>query len=319
MALIGADIEQAKKHLDLNDVVGIPTETVYGLAGNALNEEAILKIFKTKNRPQFDPLIVHTHSLEQVDKFVEEFPEKAQQLAEAVWPGPLTILLKKKQIIPDLITSGLPTVAIRIPNHPLTRSLLESLSYPLAAPSANPFGYVSPTTAQHVDDQLGSQIPYILDGGACTVGVESTIVGFEEDTPTVYRLGGMKIEKIEELIGKVNIQLNKSSNPVAPGMLLSHYAPKVQVHLGSIDQMLKKHSEKNLGVISFTKEFDAPNIKKQIILSAEGDLDEAATKIFSALRGLDSEEIDLIITEKLPETGLGRAINDRLERAAVRY
>ncbi|WP_258104129.1 L-threonylcarbamoyladenylate synthase [Marinoscillum sp. MHG1-6] len=320
MALIGSDIAQAKAHLDRGELVGIPTETVYGLAGNALNEEAALNIFKTKNRPEFDPLIVHTHAIEELDKYVTEIPEKAITLAHAVWPGPLTILLEKKSIIPDLITSGLSTVAIRIPKHPLTLALLKSLDYPLAAPSANPFGYVSPTTASHVNDQLGEKIPYVLDGGPCSVGVESTIVGFEHDAkPTIYRLGGKKVEDIESLIGEVDVKLNKSSNPVAPGMLLSHYAPGVQVHLGEISDLLKKHHDKRIGIISFSQSFSAPNIAKQIVLSQNADLDEAARKIFSALRSLDSPEIDLIITEKLPETGLGRAINDRLERAAVRY
>ncbi|WP_405512000.1 L-threonylcarbamoyladenylate synthase [Spirosoma sp. KNUC1025] len=189
MAQIGTDRQIAKQLLEAGNVVSIPTETVYGLAANALNPDAVLTIFRVKNRPTFDPLIVHTDSLEKLDRFVSTIPESARDLASTYWPGPLTLLLPKKAIIPDLVTAGLPTVGIRIPNHPLTLALLNSLDFPLAAPSANPFGYISPTTAQHVADQLGLQVPYILDGGPATIGIESTIVGFDGNKPTVFRLG----------------------------------------------------------------------------------------------------------------------------------
>ena len=225
MAEIGLNIEKAAELLNAGEIIGIPTETVYGLAGNALNEDAILQIYSAKNRPKFDPLIAHTDSLEKVEDLVKNIPEKAATLAKHFWPGPLTILLEKKLNVPDLLTSGLSRIAIRIPNHPLTKQLLSKLDFPLAAPSANPFGYVSPTTAQHVQDQLGDKIPYILDGGPCKVGLESTIVGFENDEVIIYRLGGTKVEEIEKLIGPVKIQVNESSNPAAPGMLKSHYSP----------------------------------------------------------------------------------------------
>ncbi len=320
MAEIGTDISLAKRHLEAGALVAIPTETVYGLAANALDENAVLDIFKVKNRPKFDPLIVHTHSLDEVKKYVSALPDQALKLAEAFWPGPLTILLEKAVIIPDLITSGLSTVAIRIPNHPMTLELLRSLDFPLAAPSANPFGYVSPTTALHVEKQLGSAIPYILDGGASDIGVESTIIGFDEKNQAiVYRLGGKKLEEIEELVGTVSVQLNKSSNPVAPGMLKSHYAPSKPLHIGDISTLAKANKGKKLGIISLLESYEHLNPAKQIMLSQTGDLDEAARNIFSALREMDTPEVEVIITEQMPEIGLGRALNDRLDRASVRY
>ncbi len=251
MAEIGTSIEIAKQLLEKGELVAIPTETVYGLAGNALNEMAVLEIFKVKNRPQFDPLIVHVASLMKAKELVIDFPEKAEKLAAQYWPGPLTLLLKKKHHIPDLVTSGLDTVGVRCPNHELTRSLLSELPFPLAAPSANPFGYISPTRPEHVNEQLGDKIKYILDGGECTVGIESTIVGFENDQPVVYRLGGLIIEQIESAIGKVSVALNTSSNPQAPGQLKSHYAPKKKMMLGNLNELLKAHGTVRVGVLAF--------------------------------------------------------------------
>lgn len=316
VAEIGIDIDKAKDLLRAGEVIGIPTETVYGLAGNALDEDAILKIYSVKNRPKFDPLIAHTDSLAKVVKLVKEIPTQAHELANAFWPGPLTILLEKKKIVPDLLTSGLNRVAVRIPDHPLTFQLLSDLEFPLAAPSANPFGYVSPTSAQHVQDQLGEKIPYVLDGGMCQVGLESTIVGFEDDQVVVYRLGGTKVEAIEEVVGKVKIQVNESSNPAAPGMLKSHYSPGRKMILGSIEENLKNLDPKTTGIISFKKSFEVPE-QNLAVLSQSGDLDEAARNIFSALRKMDQPHIEVILAEYLPKEGLGKAINDRLRRAAV--
>ncbi len=190
MATIGNDILQAKKLLLEGELVAIPTETVYGLAANALNPEAVTQIFVVKERPSFDPLIVHVASIDQAQQFITAVPEKAIQLARHFWPGPLTLVLPKQSIIPDIVTSGLSTVGIRCPDHDLTRQLLSELPFPLAAPSANPFGYVSPTTAEHVNNQLGHKIKYILDGGPCRIGLESTIVGFENDQAVIYRSPG---------------------------------------------------------------------------------------------------------------------------------
>jgi L-threonylcarbamoyladenylate synthase len=314
MAILGNDILEAKKYLADGNLVAIPTETVYGLAANALHAEAVTQIFEVKNRPTFDPLIVHVADLSAAEQYVTAFPKAARLLAEAFWPGPLTLLLPKKSIIPDIVTSGLDTVGIRSPKHPLTQQLLQSIPFPLAAPSANPFGYVSPTTALHVNDQLGSRIPYILDGGECQVGIESTIVGFEGDVPTIYRLGGLRVEDIEEIVGPVNVMIHSTSNPKAPGQLQSHYAPRKKVFLGDIETLLKDFSPLTTGVLSFKKDY---GVKHQHILSLQGSVEEAAKNLFTALRAFDQMPINVIVAELLPEEGLGRAINDRLRRAAA--
>jgi L-threonylcarbamoyladenylate synthase len=319
MAVIGTDIDKAAELLKTGKLVAIPTETVYGLAGNALNEEAILEIFKVKKRPKFDPLIAHTDSLEKVKNYVKHIPDMALKLADAFWPGPLTILLEKQEYIPDLLTSGLSAVAVRMPNHPLTSALLKQLEFPLAAPSANPFGYVSPTSAQHVEDQLGAKIPYILDGGPCTIGIESTIIGFgENEKPIIYRLGGKKIEDIEAVTGKVKLKINHSSDPMAPGMLKSHYAPSKRVVIGKLDLLVDRFKNRNFGIISYYKKHETIPEENQIILSSSMDLNEAARNLFSALRIMDQKNVEMILTEKFPDEGLGQAINDRLKRAASR-
>ena len=317
MAEIGNNIEIAKQLLEQGELVAIPTETVYGLAGNALNEVAVLEIFKVKDRPQFDPLIVHVASLEKAKELVDDFPEKAERLAAQFWPGPLTLLLKKKPHIPDLVTSGLDTVGVRCPNHELTRALLQRLSFPLAGPSANPFGYISPTRAEHVNEQLGDKIKYILDGGECVVGIESTIVGFEEDLPVIYRLGGLSIEQIESVVGKVRVQLNTSSNPQAPGQLKSHYAPKKKMMLGDLAELIHKYGTERVGVLTFQKQISQVDFNNQLALSAEGNLAEAAQRLFASLRALDKKDVDIILAEEVPNMGLGKAINDRLRRAAA--
>ncbi|MFN0032420.1 MAG: L-threonylcarbamoyladenylate synthase, partial [Flavobacteriales bacterium] len=221
---ISIDLESAARLLKAGECVAIPTETVYGLGANALDENAVVKIFEAKNRPFFDPLIVHISDSDQMNKFTSEIPPIAKKLADAFWPGPLTLLLPKSDAIPYLVTSGLDTVGLRVPNHPLALSLLRSLPFPLAAPSANPFGYISPTTAQHVLAQLAGRISMVLDGGPCGVGVESTIVQCTGDVVSIVRLGGLCVEDIESVAGKVNLQLNASANPMAPGQLSSHYA-----------------------------------------------------------------------------------------------
>lgn len=317
MATIGKDLVKAQDLLKKGELVAIPTETVYGLAGNALNPSAVAQIFKVKNRPSFDPLILHTNSLEKVKQFVREFPQAAQQLAEAFWPGPLTLLLPKAELVHDIVTSGLDTVAIRIPKHPMTLALLAGLDFPVAAPSANPFSYISPTKPQHVNQHLGDKIPYVLDGGNCHVGIESTIVGFPEGVPTVYRKGGTSIEAIESVIGKVAILAHSSSQPQAPGMLKKHYAPKVPIIIGDVVQLLSQQEGKSVGVISFKENYLGES-KLQFTLSANGSYEEAAHNLFSALRALDELKPDVILVELLPEKDLGIAINDRLRRAAAK-
>lgn len=314
--IIGTDINLAQQFLEQGNVIGIPTETVYGLAGNALNEEAVLKIFSVKNRPYFDPLIVHTHSLDEVIKYTQQVPQRALDLMEAFMPGPLTVLLPRQSCIPDLVTSGLETVAVRIPNHPLTLSLLQQLAFPLAAPSANPFGYISPTTSYHVYDQLHGRIPYILEGGATEIGVESTIVGFENNQVVVYRLGGLAIEEIERVVGKVLVQTNTSSDPKSPGMLKSHYAPRKRLVLTDAFDITDDELSR-VGVIAWDKKVVGVPDHHQIVLSEKGSLKEAAKHLFAAMRTLDETDVDYIIAVRVPDVGLGRAINDRLKRAAA--
>jgi L-threonylcarbamoyladenylate synthase len=318
MALIGSDIQEAKLFLSKSEVVGIPTETVYGLAGNAFDIEAVSKIFEVKNRPTFDPLIVHTNSIERLREFVQYIPEKAQLLAQKFMPGPLTMLLPKHSSIPDLVTSGLDTVAVRIPNHPLTLALLAELDFPLAAPSANPFGYISPTSAQHVAQQLGDKIPYILDGGECQVGIESTIVGFENEEVIVYRKGGLAIEEIEKVVGKVQVISHSSSNPKAPGMLKSHYAPRKEMFILDNDNLKNETQKERIGYLAFQQyNLNLPE-DNQLILSESGSYREAAKNLFAYMRQLDAMNIDKIYVELLPEQDLGIAINDRLRRAAAK-
>ncbi len=316
---IGHNVAYAARLLQSGKVVAVPTETVYGLAANALDTAAVARIFSIKNRPFFDPLIVHLHDVSQVTTYAQDIPEIAYRLAEAFWPGPLTLVLPRQAIIPDLVTSGLTTVGLRMPAHPLTRQLLQQLPFPLAAPSANPFGYISPTTAQHVYDQLGEQVDYILDGGACSVGVESTIVGFEEDSVVLYRLGGIAVEELEKVAGPVRLVLHESSNPAAPGQLEAHYAPRKPLWLGDVRRLAREAAGRKLGILTLSDRYSDVPAMHHLQLSPTEDLQEAATHLFEYLRYLDQADIDIIIAEPLPEKGLGRAINDRLRRASVRY
>lgn len=317
VADIGKDLEKAKQALVSNGLVAIPTETVYGLAANALNEDAVLKIFEVKNRPSFDPLIVHISKITDLKALVSEVPEEAKLLAKKFWPGPMTLVLKKSDLVPLSVTSGLDTVGVRIPKHPLTLKLLKSLDFPLAAPSANPFGYTSPTSAFHVNTQLGAKLDYILDGGNCDIGIESTIVACVDGKVEVLRLGGLSIEEIEKTLGKPIDEVRTSSDkPMAPGMLTSHYNPGKKIVVGNIEHNLRKYSKARVGVLSFKKSYKNLNITKQVILSPKGDINEAAKNLFGSLRKLDSRGVELILTEKVPNTGLGKAINDRLLRAS---
>lgn len=315
----GIDLQHAVDVLSAGGLVAIPTETVYGLAANALDVRATLRIFEAKKRPSFDPLIVHLHDAAAMAQYASAIPAGAELLALAFWPGPLTLVLPRKDIIPDVITSGLPTVGLRVPRHPLTLSLLRQLPFPLAAPSANPFGYISPTTAQHVADQLGDAVDYILDGGPCSVGVESTIVGFEEECPVVYRLGGLTIEDIRKVVPSVRIRLSASSNPVAPGMLDSHYAPRKPLFLGDLHALSVKYKDRKTGVLTFSGigELERTPVQTEI-LSHAGDLFEAAAGLFAALRRLDAGPAEVLLAETVPDQSIGLAINDRLRRAVHR-
>ncbi len=317
--IIGTDLDAAKAVLEADDVCAIPTETVYGLAGNAFSDDAVLKIFNVKQRPSFDPLIVHVGAIDRVAELVRDLPKSAIQLMDAFWPGPLTIVLPKASCIPDLVTSGLDTVGIRMPDHKLTLKLLSSLRFPLAAPSANPFGYISPTTAMHVRDQLNGLIPYILDGGPSRVGVESTIVGFEEGQCTVYRLGGLTLEEISQVVGKVQLQIHSGSDPKAPGMMLSHYAPRKKVLLSTVPVLASHLKGKRVAALVFDAETDSDDAVIREVLSDSGNMEEAARNLFAALRRLDNSDADVIVVTPVPDIGLGKAINDRLRRAAATH
>lgn len=314
MAQIGTDIHAAVNCLNEGNLIGIPTETVYGLAANALNPKAVASIFSAKNRPHFDPLIVHIGSALQMEEFATDIPDYARKLAKAFWPGPITLILRKKSIIPDIVTSGADTVGLRVPDQTLTLELLQNLKFPLAAPSANPFGYVSPTSAQHVNAQLGNAVCYILDGGQCKVGIESTIIDCSGETAILLRLGGLSVESIESITGKIEINISSHSNPKAPGQLDSHYSPHCKLEIGIPEKIVMDNQPAAL--VLFSKQRTDYPINHQFILSAEGIAEEAAVNLFSTLRKLDELGYKKAFAELLPEEGLGRAINDRLKRAA---
>lgn len=316
MTTLSKSISKAIKILKNEELVAIPTETVYGLAGNIFSEKAIKKIFETKQRPLFNPLIVHISSKEKLETIASHIPHKAKLLSDAFWPGPLTLILPKQSIIPDLITAGKDTVAVRVPNHPLTLELLNKLEFPLAAPSANPFGHISPTKAIHVKNYFKDVLQLVLDGGSCKKGIESTIVGFESNEPVIYRLGSISIENIESIVGKVQLKNKKESSPEAPGMLSRHYAPNTQTFLvDNVADFVKKYPSKKIGVLLFKKRLSLNKEIHQEVLSIKGDLEEAASKLYKTLHNLDSIQLDIIVCERFPNHDLGTSINDRLERA----
>ena len=376
--VIGKDLNRAAEILRSNELVAIPTETVYGLAGNGLAKEAVLKIFSAKNRPFFDPLILHIGDVNMLEQLVESIPDACQKLIDEFWPGPLTVILPKKHIVPDVITSGSEFVAVRMPKHPQTLELLKSLPFPLAAPSANPFKYVSPTTAQHVYDQLAGKIPYILDGGSCPIGIESTIVSFFGDDIKIQRLGGISVDEIGRIIPHVILATKPEEHPVAPGQLKHHYAPgcklfpleKLGAEIIQFDSRSAKDSK--MGIVLFSEvkrteiehslieygvdlnriqwyflsplnftavkscgidslerskthridSLENSELNKDISFSKSihdvslNDLLAEATKnLFSTLRKLDNDGLEMAFFEWAPAEGLGLAINDRLKKA----
>lgn len=319
MAEIGQSLEKAYAVLVKSGLVAIPTETVYGLAGNALDVEAVSSIFAVKNRPFFDPLILHIASKKHILPYISDFPKPLEMLADAFWPGPLTLLLPKSDLVSDLVTSGLPRVAIRVPNQSLTLALLEMLTFPLAAPSANPFGYVSPTSPEHVQKQLGERIPYIVDGGNCEIGLESTIVGMEGDQIIIYRKGGLTVEEIEKIVGKVHVQAISSSKPQAPGMVQTHYAPLKKLILSDKkEDIIVTEPLHTVAFLGWDTYLEGLPIENQLLLTPQNRDKEAAKNLFAYLRQLDEKEITTIYSHLMPEYGLGIAINDKLRRAAYK-
>lgn len=315
---MNTEIQKAIKLLDNDDLVVIPTETVYGLAANAYSEKAIEKIFKTKNRPANNPLIVHIGRIEDLSKVCKNIPKRALQLATHFWPGPLTILFEKADHLSPKITAGKTTVAVRIPNHPTTLTLLNHLKYPLVAPSANRSNHISPTSPEHVTSSLGTETPFILDGGFCSRGIESTIVGFDGNTVKIYRLGAIEKEEIERVLGcDVVISNNTSEVTVAPGMSAKHYAPKTAfITTQNIEKEIEKYSNKKIGLMCFSSKHLNTNavIVKQLTL--EEDMKQAAANLYKIMHELDQLNLDLIIAELMPNIGIGISINDRLIRAS---
>lgn len=295
----------------------MPTETVYGLAANALDPTAVLRVFSAKGRPTFDPLIVHVADAAQAWTVATPSP-RARLLAEKCWPGPLTLVLPRTGIVPDVVTSGLDTVGVRCPAHPLALALIRAAGVPLAAPSANPFGRISPTTAAHVREQLGDAVALVLDGGPCAVGIESTVL-LPDPTPIILRPGGVTRERLEEILGEPVAVADRAARAAslpqqAPGMLPSHYAPVKPLRLRAAGEPWPQ--DPAIGVLAFTGS-DVPRTLRHIeVLSARGDLVEAAAGLFAALRRLDAAPVTSLVAELVPEHGLGLGINDRLRRAA---
>jgi L-threonylcarbamoyladenylate synthase len=308
-------ISRAVELLRAGDVIGLPTETVYGLAGDGLNPAALARIFEVKQRPLFDPLILHFADMAGAFALAEQVPVAARELAGLFWPGPLTLVLRKTALVPDLATSGLPSVALRVPAHPVAQALLRAFGGgPIAAPSANRFGRISPTDAKAVQDELGAAVPLILDGGPCAVGLESTVLYISENKPILLRAGGIPIEDIERVIGPVERATPVDDTPQAPGQLKHHYAPRKPLHL--VGEIAEIPSRSDVGWLAFgAGKEDFLGVVEN--LSVAGDFYEAAVNFFRDLRALDDNpRVSVIYAVPLPAQGLGRAMNERLERAA---
>ena len=311
--------------LRAGNLVAIPTETVYGLAANALDEAACRRIFEVKGRPLIDPLIVHVTGIEHAEKLAE-VSDAARALMERYWPGPITFVMKRRSVVPDIISAGLPTVALRCPRHPLTRKLLSMCGLPLSAPSANRFGYVSPTCAEHVITGLGDRIDYVLDGGPCDIGLESTIVGLADpENPVLFRPGAISRKELSEVLGR-EVALPErrvDSGPMdAPGMLSRHYSPKTPLTLfdGGAIPARDSSADGREAVVLFAHPDVAPlwtSGAEVFWFSESGQPMEAARNVFSLLRNLDSGGYSRIYAERSPLGGIGEAINDRLGRAAA--
>ncbi|MFA6721662.1 MAG: L-threonylcarbamoyladenylate synthase [Candidatus Cloacimonadaceae bacterium] len=308
-------------------LVVIPTETVYGLGADAFNPDAVARVFEAKRRPSFDPLIVHIASLDQIERLASEFTPKARLLAEKLWPGPLTMVLPKRPQVPGIVTSGLDTVALRFPSHILARKIIEYSGTVVAAPSANPFGYVSPTTAGHVVRSLGDRVDFIVDGGPCDVGVESSVLDMTGPVPRLLRPGGMPMERIQKLIGDVLLSVSPEGKVASPGQLPSHYAPHAELYLMDRNQLcsvldsILNPSEAALVVFDTQAMGELRGIEsfgKVAVLSDKGDMRQAAARLFALLNELDAEGVRTIYAERVPDQGLGRAINDRLARASFK-
>ncbi len=292
--------------------VVFPTETVYGIGANAFDPDAVARIFEIKRRPRFNPLIVHLPSIHLIEEVAVDVPAQAMQLAEAFWPGPLTLVLPKNPGMPDIVTAGLPTIGLRMPNHPVAQSLLRAARVPIAAPSANRFTRLSPTLVSHAQEQLGTEVDLYLDGGPCTVGVESTIVGWIDGRATLLRRGGLPVEEIEALIGPLD-PIPVTALPLAPGNTAKHYSPKTPLLFS--DKPVEFENQRRVGLLTLKPGLEEAGFSTVSYLSETGDLREAAHRLFAKLKDLESLNLDLIVARSVPNIGLGAAINDRLNRA----
>jgi len=319
-------LQEAAKLLRENEAVAFPTETVYGLGANAMDDEAIAKIFEAKGRPSDNPLIVHIGTKSQLDGIVKEIPPVAEKLMAHFWPGPLTIILPRKEGISEKVTAGLNTVGVRMPDHPIALALIEEANVPVAAPSANRSGRPSPTLASHVYEDLNGKIAGIVDGGATGVGVESTVIDCTSAVPTILRPGGITKEQLEAVIGTVSLDpalKDEKEKPKSPGMKYTHYAPKAPLSIveGSrefIQQLVDGKKEEGFKVGVLTTEEYQHVYNADVILSCgvRSDLASVATKLYDVLRTFDASEVDVIFSESFPNEGIGNAIMNRLTKAA---
>ncbi|MDP4084246.1 MAG: L-threonylcarbamoyladenylate synthase [Bacillota bacterium] len=310
-----------------NEVVALPTETVYGLGGNAKSDEAVAKIFAAKGRPGDNPLIIHIAKKEQVHSIVKDIPEKAAQLMESFWPGPLTIIFNKKDgVLSELATAGLSTVAVRMPDHPVALALIEKSGLPIAAPSANSSGKPSPTTAQHVIEDLQGKIAGIIDGGPTGVGVESTVVDCTESIPVILRPGGITKEQLEEVVGEIRLDpalKDQESKPKSPGMKYRHYAPNAPLYLVSgsrsfLQNLIAERQKEGMRVGVLTTEENMHYVQADVVLACgkRAELATVASSLYDVLRTFNKENVNIIYSEVFPNTGVGQAIMNRLEKAA---
>ncbi len=307
-------ILEAAEILKSGGCIAIPTETVYGLAADATNGHAVAKIFDIKGRPSFNPLISHFHNIKQLNDFVE-LNDNSKLLSSAFWPGPMTLIVNRKQDckISDITTAGLNTIAVRIPSHPTAQKIIKAAGVPLAAPSANRSGEVSPTSAIHVAESLGDKSPLIIADGSCAIGLESTVIDCTGNTPIILRPGAITADQVSDVLGfHIETDLGSHDTPKSPGQLLKHYAPNTSVRLKAYDV----NEGDALLAFGSTKFIDVDKAIEVLNLSEDGDLFEAASNLFSYMRRLDQTGAKTIAVMDIPTTGIGLAINDRLKRAA---
>ncbi|GEL77263.1 L-threonylcarbamoyladenylate synthase [Tenuibacillus multivorans] len=322
-------IQEAAHYLQLGKTVAFPTETVYGLGADATNQEAVSHIFKAKGRPSDNPLIVHIGSRDVLKKYVRHIPTKAEQLIDAFWPGPLTIIMPSNETLAENVTAGLDTIGMRMPDHSHALALLKACERPIAAPSANRSGKPSPTTAEHVYHDLNGRIDGLVDGGRTGVGVESTVIDCSHCTPIILRPGGVTRQDLESVIGPVDVApsvVKKDESPRSPGMKYQHYAPDtpiwiVQGGAGRMRQLAQEATNNGQKVQFLVSQERADELKAKdaLILGSRYNLAELTSQLYDALRQVDKKDVDLVLAEGFPKKGIGEALMNRLERAASDY